>query len=199
MLLAIVLVAVVGGWRPALVSTVVGFLLADFLYTRPYYSLRVGQLVDVVALGVFVVVAIVIGGLVDILTRQGVQVARSRAEATGLARLLAERLASDGEALAEATSDLRAIFDLDAVAVLRPTDDHWEIEQAVGAPTPQKPEQARFTIELADRRVLAINGSRLDAEDTELLQTFLTTVRQARERTQARALRPAGNDQLEAP
>jgi two-component system sensor histidine kinase KdpD len=199
MLLAIVLVAVVGGWRPALLSTAVGFLLADFLYTRPYYSLRVGQAVDVVALGVFVVVAIVIGGLVDILARQGVQVARSRAEATGLARLLAERLASDGEALAEATSDLRAIFDLDSVAVLRPTDDHWEIEQAVGAPTPQKPEQARFTIELADRRVLAINGSRLDAEDTELLQTFLTTVRQERERTQARGLRPQSNDQLEAP
>jgi hypothetical protein len=57
-----------------------------------------------------------------------------------------------------------------------------------GAPIPQKPEQAQFTIELADRRLLAINGSRLEEEDAEPLQTFLTTVRQARERAQARQL-----------
>jgi two-component system sensor histidine kinase KdpD len=192
MLLAVVLVAVIGGWRPAMASVVAGFLLADFLYTRPYYSLRVGQLVDIVALVVFAVVAVVIGALVDILTRQGVQVARARAEATGLARLLAERLASDGEALAEAASALRAIFDLDSVALLRPAGGRWEIEEAVGAPIPQKPEQAQFTIELADRRLLAINGSRLEEEDAELLQAFLTAVRQTRERAQARQLAAPG-------
>jgi two-component system sensor histidine kinase KdpD len=35
MLLAVVLVAVIGGWRPAVLATVAGFLLADFLYTPP--------------------------------------------------------------------------------------------------------------------------------------------------------------------
>jgi two-component system sensor histidine kinase KdpD len=198
MLLAIVLVAVVGGLRPAVASIVAGFLLADFLYTRPYYSLRVGQLVDVVALVVFAVVAVVIGALVDVLTLQGVQVARSRAEATGLARLLADRLASDGDALAQATSELRAVFDLDAVAVLRSRDGRWEVEKAVGAPVPHRPEQAMFTIELADRRLLAINGSRLEAEDAELLQAFLATVRQTRERAQARELNPS-TEQLAHP
>jgi two-component system sensor histidine kinase KdpD len=185
MLLAVMLVAVIGGWRPAGLATVAGFLFADFLYTAPYYSLRVNQLVDVVALVVFAAVALVIGALVDVLTRQGVQVARARAEATGLARLLAQRLASDTEALPETTSALRAIFDLDSIAVLRPSDRGWEIEDAVGAPAPQTPEQAQFTIELADRRVLAVNGSRLQEEDAELLQTLLTTVRQTRERAQA--------------
>jgi two-component system sensor histidine kinase KdpD len=185
MLLAVMLVAVTGGWRPAGVTTVAGFLFADFLYTRPYYSLRVNQLVDVVALAVFAIVALVIGVLVDVLTRQGVQVARARAEAAGLARLLAQRLASDTEGLPETTTALRAIFDLDSIAVLRPSDRGWEIEDAVGAPAPQTPEQAQFTIELADRRVLAVNGSRLQEEDAELLQTLLTTVRQTRERAQA--------------
>jgi two-component system, OmpR family, sensor histidine kinase KdpD len=126
MLLAVVLVAVIGGVRPAVLTTVSGFLLADFLYTHPYSSLRVDQLVDVVALVVFAVVAVVIGVLVDILTRQGVQVARARSQAMGLARLLARGLASDTEALSATSTELRRIFDLDSVALLRATDGGWE-------------------------------------------------------------------------
>lgn len=161
MLLGIVAVAVTGGMRPAALSTVIAFLLADFFYTRPYYSLRVNQLVDVVALIVFAVVAVVVGTLVDVLTRQGVRAARARAEATGLARLLAERFSQDGEALTDAISQLRSIFDLDAVVVLRRDQRGWETERAVGSPVPRQPEEAGFTVELADGRLLAITGSRL--------------------------------------
>jgi two-component system, OmpR family, sensor histidine kinase KdpD len=194
MLLAVVLVAVIGGVRPAALATVAGFLLADFLYTRPYYSLRVNQLVDFVALVVFAVVAVVTGALVDVLTRQGVRVARARAEATGLAHLLAERLASDTEALSAATGPLRRIFDLDSVALLRPTDGGWDIEDAVGAPVPRRPEDAQFTIELGDRRLLAITGSRLQEDDAELLQALLTDVRQIHERAQADRLAAERSD-----
>jgi len=184
MLLGIVAVAVTGGMRPAVLSTVIAFLLADFFYTRPYYSLQVNQLVDVVALIAFAVVAVVVGTLVDVLTRQGVRVARARAEATGLARLLAERFSQDGEALTDAISQLRSIFDLDAVAVLRRDQRGWETERAVGSPVPRQPEEAGFTVELADGRLLAITGSRLEEEDAELLQTLLSTIRQLRERQQ---------------
>ena len=145
-------------------------------------------LVDVVALVVFVVVAVVTGALVDILTRQGVQVARARAEATGLARLLAQRLAADTDALSETMRALRRIFDLDSVALLRPSDGGWEIDDADGVPIPRGPEDAQFTIELADQRLLAINGSRLQEHDAELLQALLTAVRQLGERAQADAL-----------
>lgn len=185
MLLGVVLVAVIGGWRPAVLATIAGFLLADFLCTRPYYSLRINQAVDIVALVVFAAVAVIVGVLVDILTRQGVQVARARAEASGLARLLAERLAADTSALPEITEQLRRIFDLDSVAVLLPHDGGWETEHSVGAPIPRTPEQAQFMIELADKRVLALTGSRLAEEDAELLQTLLAAVRQTRERQQA--------------
>jgi len=184
MLLGIVAVAVVGGVRPAVLSTAIAFLLADFFYTRPYYSLRVNQLVDVVALIVFAVVAVVVGTLVDVLTRQGVRVARARAEATGLARLLAEQLSADGDAVAGAIDELRSVFDLDSVAVLRRAERGWETERAVGAPVPRGPDDAGFTIELASGRLLAITGSRLEEEDAELLRTLLTTIRQLREREQ---------------
>jgi len=163
---------------------VIAFLLADLFYTRPYYSLQVNQLVDVVALIAFAVVAVVVGTLVDVLTRQGVRVARARAEATGLARLLAERFSQDGEALTDAISQLRSIFDLDEVAVLRRDQRGWETERAVGSPVPRQPEEAGSTVELADGRLLAITGSRLEEEDAELLQTLLSTIRQLRERQQ---------------
>jgi two-component system sensor histidine kinase KdpD len=194
MLLAVVLVAVIGGWRPAVLAMVAGFVLADFLYTRPHDSLQINQLVDVVALVVFAVVAVVIGALVDVLTRQGVQIARARAEATGLARLLAQRLACDTDSLPETMSALRRIFDLDSIALLRPSDAGWEIDDAVGAPVPRRPEDAHYTIELADRRLLAITGSRLQAEDAELLQALLTAVRQAREWAQAGQLASGPSD-----
>jgi two-component system sensor histidine kinase KdpD len=126
----------------------------------------------------------VIGVLVDTLTRQGVQVARARAEATGLARLLARTLASDTGTLSETTDALRRIFDLDSITLLRATDGGWEIVSAVGAPVPQRPEEAQFTVELADRRLLALTGSRLQDEDAELLQALLSEVRQIRERAE---------------
>jgi len=189
MLLGITFVAVVGGWRPAVAATVWAFLLTDFLYTRPYYSLRVNQLVDVVALVAFAVVGGVVGTLVDVLTRQGVQVARARAEATGLARLLAEQLSEDGEALIGAASELRSIFDLDAVAVLRRDEHGWETERAIGSPVPGRPEDAAFTIEFADGRLLAIAGSRLEEQDAELLRTLLATIRQIHERDQTAGLK----------
>jgi len=193
MLLVVVLVAVVGGVRPAVLATVTGFLIADYLYARPYYSLRVSQPVDVVALVVFAVVAVVVGGLVDVLTRQGVQVARARAEAAGLARLLAESFASDRQALTDSASALRGIFDLDSIALLRRIDGTWQVEHAVGAPIPREPDEAQFTIELAGQRLLAITGSRLGHQDAELLQTLLTALRQARERAETKALPEGGH------
>lgn len=67
-------------------------LAADFFHAPPLYSLRVAHLVDVIGLVTFAVVAATVGGLVDRLTRQGVQGARARAEAEDLARLAADML-----------------------------------------------------------------------------------------------------------
>ena len=97
----------------------------------------------------------------------------------------------DPNALPGTASTLRRVFDLDSVALLRPTDRGWEIDEAVGTPVPQQPEQAQFSIELPDGRLLAITGSRLQDEDAELLQTLLATVRQIRERAQANRIAPS--------
>ncbi|MER6102907.1 DUF4118 domain-containing protein [Streptomyces sp. NPDC001832] len=92
-LLAVVLTAVVGGIRPAVTATLIGFLAADVLYTRPYHNLRIGHLIDPVALLAFAVVGATVGLLIDILARRGLQVARSQNEAENLARLVADVIA----------------------------------------------------------------------------------------------------------
>ena len=71
-LVAVVMVGLPGGLRPALLATGVGVLSSDFPYTQPLCSFRVAHMVDVVGLITFAVAAAV-GGLVGRLTRQGVQ------------------------------------------------------------------------------------------------------------------------------
>jgi two-component system sensor histidine kinase KdpD len=125
-LLSVVGVALLGGIRPALLATGVSFLASDYLYTAPLYSFQIARVVDLVALITFVAVAVAVGGLVDLFTRQGVRVARADAEAANLARLAAELVAAS-PGLAETIGSLRSTFDLDAVAVLRRTAVRWEV------------------------------------------------------------------------
>jgi two-component system sensor histidine kinase KdpD len=83
-LLSVVGVALLGGIRPALLATGVSFLASDYLYTAPLYSFQIARVVDLVAMITFAAVAVIVGGLVDLLTRQGVRVARADAEAANL-------------------------------------------------------------------------------------------------------------------
>ena len=78
-LLAVVAVALLGGSRPAILATAVAFVMSDFFFAPPFYSLRVGRVVDLIALVTFVVVAGAVGYLVDLLAREGVRTAHTSA------------------------------------------------------------------------------------------------------------------------
>jgi len=64
-LLVVVVVALVGGWRPALTAVVVGLVAQEVLFTFPYGSLTNRQPAQVSVLVVFVVIGAGIGILVD--------------------------------------------------------------------------------------------------------------------------------------
>jgi two-component system, OmpR family, sensor histidine kinase KdpD len=179
-LVAVVGVALLGGFRPALLATATGVLAADFLYTQPLYSLRVAHFVDVVGLVTFVAVAAVVGGLVDRLTRQGVRTARAEAEAEDLARLAADNLFASPR-LQEKVASIRAIFDLDAVAVLRRDGAGWRAEASAGKIRIEDPGEAAYSVELAAGRVLALSGARLADQNAALLRVFLERLRVGRE------------------
>ncbi|MFF9318100.1 DUF4118 domain-containing protein [Streptomyces sp. NPDC014735] len=176
-LLTVVLAALVGGLGPAALATVTGFLAADFLYTRPYYSLRVDRPIDLVGLFVFAVVGVTVGLLVDSLARRALQQTRAQAEAESLARLVADVLAAGTTTPADLVDTLRRTFDLEGVVLLRQTDGGWEAEAAAGTSPPATPEDAPFSVALAGGRNLALAGSRLSAEDARLLRAFTGQLR----------------------
>ena len=138
-LIAVVGVALLGGFRPALLATVVGVLAADFLYTQPLYSFRVAHMVDVVGLITFVIVAAAVGGLVDRLTRQGVQAVQAEAEAEDLVRLAADAMTASPQ-IAEAVGSIRDVFDLDGVAVLHRDGTAWHVDASAGRTRLQDPD-----------------------------------------------------------
>jgi two-component system sensor histidine kinase KdpD len=186
-LLAVVGVALLGGIRPAVLATGVAFVVSDFFYAPPFYSLRVGRLVDLIALITFVVVAAAVGGLVDLLARQAVRVAEANAQAENLVRLAADSMVNS-EQLVDAIGSLRCTFDLDAVNVLRRDGDEWRVEAAVGKTAFKEPGDAPFSVEVANGLVLAVAGSRLTDHKASLLRTFLDQLRFARERTLLEAI-----------
>jgi two-component system sensor histidine kinase KdpD len=180
-LLAVVAVALLGGSRPAILATAVAFVMSDFFFAPPFYSLRVGRLVDLIALITFVVVAGAVGYLVDLLARQGVRTAHTNAISQNLLRLAADSLIHTGQ-VESAIASVRRTFGLDGVCVLHWNDDSWGVEAAVGETTVVTPESATFSVEISSGRVLALEGSRMTSDEAAALTSFLDQIRFARER-----------------
>ena len=155
-LLGVICVALLGGVLPALLTTIVAVLLSDYFFIQPLHTLRVSNAVDVVALITFGIVALAVGGLVDMLTRQGVRAARADAEARNLARLAARAMTSPRD-LGEAVDSIRRTFDLGAVAVLCDNGTGWNVETAAGATQLEQPDQADYQVQIGTGRVLAID------------------------------------------
>jgi two-component system sensor histidine kinase KdpD len=166
-----VAVTAVGGRGPGLLAAVGGFGLGDYFFTRPHFEWVIDDPNVIIAMVVFLVVAVMVSVLVDIAARRGTEAARARAEATALARLASAVLTSS-QPLPRLLHDLRAVFDLDAVAILRREGDAWVAEHAVGSPVPQRPADATDALAIGPHRYLALLGARTPAEDSRVLAAF---------------------------
>jgi two-component system, OmpR family, sensor histidine kinase KdpD len=194
LLLAPVGVAMLGGMRPALVGSVVAFVLADWFYFVPTSSLRLSLARDAVALVVFAAVAALVSGLVDRLARRSAELARGRAEAETLAALASGAAVLDHEALHRLVRELTVALHIEAAAVLVPTGDGWRVEASAGEPVPTTPDGATYATELSGGSTLVVTGPPLAAEDRRLLGAFVSQLRLAQStlRLQAEAASAAG-------
>ena len=86
-LLVSVVVALVGGLGPAVVSAVVGSMLLNWFFTPPLHTLGVTDPNNVVTLIVFVTVAVLVSSAVDLAARRTHEAARAAAEAEALAQV----------------------------------------------------------------------------------------------------------------
>jgi two-component system sensor histidine kinase KdpD len=110
-LLVTVVVALVGGMLPALVSAVVGSALLNYWFTPPLHTLSIRDTNNTLALVVFLVVAILVSSVVDMAARRTRQAARAAAEAGTLADLASGAL-DEGDALNRMLDRLRSTFAL---------------------------------------------------------------------------------------
>ena len=126
----------IGGFPAGVVATAAGFLLYDFVFIPPYYTLYVGAAQNWVALGVYAVVMVITARVVAQLN-----VARKEAQARAVAarRLfdLSELLVREAplpELLQTVVASARQAFDLEGAALLLPSDGKLSLVASVGVP-----------------------------------------------------------------
>jgi len=166
----IVIVSVVGGTWPALVAAVAAFLCANWYFTPPFYEWTVAEGENVVALFVFLGIALGVSRIVDTAARRATEAARARGHARTLARLAATT--GDEDPVLALLQSLRSAFALDAVAVLRRDGRRWVVEASVGEPAITNPHDAETVKELNADVVLALEGPNIPAEDLLILNAF---------------------------
>jgi two-component system, OmpR family, sensor histidine kinase KdpD len=170
-LAVIVTATAIGGRGPALVTTIGGFVVADFFFTEPFHTFVVDDPEVLVALAVFAIVATVVSWLADSAARRRSEADRATAEARTLARLTTTLLETE-DPLPQLVTDLVAAFGLDAAALLRQHGGEWQIEAAAGDPVPRTPEDGTDVIELPTSHALVLVGGQTPADDRRVLAAF---------------------------
>ncbi|HEV7865020.1 MAG TPA: ATP-binding protein [Acidimicrobiia bacterium] len=167
----VVTAAAVGGRAPALVAAAAGSLLTNWYFTPPIHRLTIADPEHLVALMVFLGVAVVVSNFVVAAAQRSADASRARAEAQTLAGLAAAT--REDEPLPALVEILRSAFSLDAVAVLhRREGGGWRVEAAAGSPVPTTPEEATLVEPLGSDAVLALAGAHVAAEERYVLNAF---------------------------
>jgi two-component system sensor histidine kinase KdpD len=169
-LAVVVLASATGGAGPAVVAALLAFLFANWYFTPPYHHWTVDQPENVVALGVFLGVAVVVSWFVDAAARRATEVARARSSAGALARLAAT--ISEADPVPALLAHLRSAFALDVAALFAMRDGRWALHAADGANVPTTPDEADIVEAVAPGAVLALSGGPIAAEDQAVLKAF---------------------------
>ncbi|MDV9186977.1 DUF4118 domain-containing protein [Streptomyces sp. SR27] len=176
-LLTVVVVALVGGLVPALISAVAAGLLADYYFTVPLHSLNVQHTSDVLALLVFGVTAIVVGSAAGTAARRTYEAVRARSEARALSRLATALIR--GQDLPALLEQVREDFGLDAVSLLKedtehPAEPRWSVVAAAGENPPERPYDADVETPVdsfaPDGVTLAARGRSMSSDDQLVLR-----------------------------
>ena len=121
-LVAVIGVAVVGGFIPAVLEAVAGSLLLNFYFTPPIHKFTIAEANNAAALGVFVAVGLVVSSVVDDAARRSKQAARATAESELLVTTAGSVLRGQ-QALAAVLDRVRESFGMESVTLLeRPAD-----------------------------------------------------------------------------
>jgi len=203
-LVLVVVVALVGGLYPALFAAVATSLLLNFYFIPPLYTFTIEQPNNVLALIVFVAVAVAVSAVVDLAARRTRQAARANAQSETLATMAGSVLRGESgvDALLER---VRESFGMTSATLLqRPAGAAdtgsrgpaytWAIVGSAGPAPPARPEDADVDVDVGDGFCLALRGHPLPADERRVLGAFAAqaavTVEQGRLAEAAAAAKP---------
>jgi two-component system sensor histidine kinase KdpD len=164
-LAAVVGVALVGGLWPALLAAVGGFLLLNYFFTPPLHTLAIGTADNLVALAVFVVVALAVSWVVDLAAHRTRQADEAATEAHTLAEV-AGGVLRGADPLQALLKQLRDTFGLDSVTLL----DGRTPVASVGDPA--GPQAGDLVVPADETLSLVLRGRPLGEADRRIVRAF---------------------------
>jgi two-component system sensor histidine kinase KdpD len=186
-LVAVVVVALVGGFVPAVLAAIVASLLVNYYFIPPIHKLTISQANNALALVVFVIVGLLVAWVVDIAARRTAQAARANAESELLTTTAGSVLRGQ-QGLSALLDQIREAFGMDSVTLLecadasasadasaerlRGTPGGWHAVASRGAPAVTRPGEADVEVPVGDRLLLALRGRPLPAADRRVLGAF---------------------------
>jgi len=166
-----VLVALVGGLLPALLAALVGFVLMNWFFTPPVRRLTISEPTNVVALFVFLAVAVGVATVVDRASRRAADAVRARAEAATMSSL--SRSVLTGQDTAEAiVARLRETFGQSSASLLARGPAGWSVMASSGVEPACAPDEGDARVQVDDDHVIVLCGSPLRASDQRVLEGF---------------------------
>ena len=174
MQLFVVVVALVGGIWPALLSAAMAGLLLNYFFIEPLLTITISDPFDVIAVVVFLISAALVSFVVDRSATQYRVARRSSAEAETLATLAGSVLGG-GDALDNLVRRVREVFGLASVILRdRGIAVHTATEGALARET-----DLETTITVGDRATLDLRGRVLAASDQRILGAFVSQIEAA--------------------
>jgi two-component system sensor histidine kinase KdpD len=190
-LIGVILVALVGGFIPALLEAAAGSLLLNWYFTPPIHRFTIADANNAWAIGVFFIVALAVSSVVDVAARRTKQAARAGAESELLVTTAGSVLRGQG-ALPALLERVRESFGMKSVSLLecQGADSggqdrdgakisrilgpgrHWEVVATTGDEPVTSPEDADVEVPVTDTLTLVLRGRPLPATDRRVLGAF---------------------------
>ncbi|WP_282957595.1 ATP-binding protein [Kocuria rosea] len=191
-LTVVVFVAILGGWWPAVATALASTMVLNWFFTPPTGQWIIHEPLNVVALGLFLLVAAGVARVVDIEARRTTEAGRARHQAATLFEL-AGGVIREGLSVPALLERLHRTYDLQAVALAThrtgaANPKTWEITAGSGEPVPD-PSSCDNTVVVDDDHVLLIDGFPQEASDQGVLEAFagrIAAVLQQQELAEAR-------------
>lgn len=178
-LLVVVVVALVGGVVPALAAAVAASMAINYYFVEPRHTLDVAHTDQAVALVVFLAVAGVVSGAMELAARRARAARQAAREAETLSGLAGTDF-EESDALQEVLERARHTFGMESVVLKVRGSDGWSDVGSAGWAPSGAEGPLRFDVPVGSARLVG-RGPKLFAEDRRVLRAFAAAAEAAYE------------------